>query len=159
MRHLNRFSFTATLVAIALGAAAGCATSDGPATESYAHHDGAARPATAATTTQLRKPEGGVRGVMYQKLEHANGVLRGLATEDFPSIRAHAVELSKLTQQGQWATINNPDYQRYSEEFERAVQSLGADGETADVDGATLHYFQMTLACVNCHRYIRKIRQ
>jgi len=139
----------------------GCATrtQDGPAAESPTRPQRRAAPATASATTDLRKPTGGVRGVMYQKLQHTNGILRGITTEDFPSIKKHAAELVHLTHEGQWKTINAPDYQRHSEEFLRAVQSLGADGESGDIDGATLHYFQMTLACVNCHRYIRRIYQ
>lgn len=103
------------------------------------------------------KPIKNSRQIMHQKLAHAQVILHAMATEDFDAMKSSAKQIVKLTNMAQWLVINHPDYLRYSEGFKRAASALVADAKTADVDGATLHYFQMTMNCVDCHMAVRKL--
>lgn len=45
-------------------------------------------------------------------------------TEDYDLITAKASKLIAMTQEADWRIFENPDYERYSAEFRRQVESL-----------------------------------
>jgi cytochrome c556 len=102
--------------------------------------------------------KGTLRDFMRAKLEHSQKVIEGLAMEDFPLIEKHSQELSLLSQAEMWQVVQTPEYLQHSTEFRRAADALNDAAEDKNIDGAALAYMEVTLKCVNCHKYVRKVR-
>ncbi len=96
--------------------------------------------------------------VMQAKLDHAQSVLRALATEDFAGLERDANRLGALTKQAEWGVLKTPEYARHSQAFLRATESLAASARAGDLDGATLDYATVTVRCVQCHRHVKSVR-
>ena len=95
---------------------------------------------------------------MRAKLEHSQKILEGLATEDYESISKNAQDLSLLSLAASWQVLQTEDYQQHSREFRRAADALKDAAKKKNLDGAALAYVDVTLKCVNCHKYVRGIR-
>lgn len=95
------------------------------------------------------------RQAMKFKLHYSQSILEGIATENFALIATNAVNLSRLSQSAEWAVRQTADYQRLTREFSQAADNLHERALKQNVDGATVAYFQLTVSCVNCHRYLR----
>ena len=92
---------------------------------------------------------------MRFKLYFAQGVLDGIATENFSLIATNAQKLKRLSQAGDWQLRGTSEYQRLTSEFQRATESLERAASRRNLDAATIAYFQLTTTCVTCHRYLR----
>jgi hypothetical protein len=92
---------------------------------------------------------------MKFKLHYAQGVLEGIAMENYPLIRTNAMKLSRLSQSADWRIRQTPEYQRFTTEFRHQADALAKAAADRNVDAATVAYFQLTVSCVNCHRYLR----
>jgi cytochrome c556 len=92
---------------------------------------------------------------MRRKLAHSEQVLAGLVTEDYQLIAQHAQHLSLLSQQTTWQVLQTPEYLDHSTEFRRAADRLTEAARKKNLDGAALAYVDVTMSCVNCHKYVR----
>ncbi|MEZ6094355.1 MAG: hypothetical protein R3C03_08970 [Pirellulaceae bacterium] len=92
---------------------------------------------------------------MHRKLDHAREIVAGLATENFEKIRISAQELNLLSREAQWNVVQTADYVQLSSDFRSSAERLRKAAAEENLDGATLAYFEVTLNCVRCHRYIR----
>jgi hypothetical protein len=99
-----------------------------------------------------------IRIIMTEKLDKSKSVLEGIALADFSKIRSSAEKLIQLTDTEEWFTYNTPRYTQHTNEFRRAAENLIDRAKTKNLDGVTLAYFDLTMSCVRCHRYIRQIR-
>lgn len=104
-------------------------------------------------------PPNDVQAFMRLKLPHAHRVLDGIILEDYDLIAKSANQLSLLSQEANWNVLQTPEYLQHSVEFRRAVESVSRAARDKDADEATLAYMEMTLKCVNCHKYVRDARQ
>ncbi len=104
------------------------------------------------------QPDENLSDFMNRKLEHAQSMLEGLVTEDYPTILKHAREMNVISRAAAWQVIETPEYAAQSVEFRRAVDDLTKAAEKHNLDGAALAYVEMTVKCVNCHKYVRTIR-
>lgn len=95
--------------------------------------------------------------VMELKLSSAQGILSGLATEDYERISTHANSLLALAKQ-QWIDQESPEYRAQLKDFWLVLEGLQANARERNLDGVTLSYVQMTLSCVKCHKYLREAR-
>ena len=95
---------------------------------------------------------------MHQKLVHSQKVLEGLVTEDFEAIAKHAQAISLLSQAAQWQVLQTPEYARRSTEFRRSTDDLKKAAQKKNLDGATLAFVNVTMKCVECHKYVRSVR-
>ena len=77
---------------------------------------------------------------------------------DFDQVVQGARALRLLTENEQWRVSPNIAYVRYTEEFVRLAEALEAEGKAQDIDGATLNYVNLTINCVNCHKFVRDQR-
>lgn len=96
---------------------------------------------------------------MRQKLELSKHVLEGLAREDFDLIEKNAKAIKALSQAAEWEDpkIPHPEqYLPYTAEFQRLATELAKKAKAKNIDGATLAYVQLTVNCVNCHKYVRE---
>jgi len=103
-------------------------------------------------------PQKGRNLLMQQKLTHAQKVLEGVAVQDFDEIEKNAEELILISKKAGWQVVQTPDYIRQSEDFRRNGEQLVKQAKAKNLDAAALSYVQMTLNCVNCHKYVRESR-
>ena len=102
------------------------------------------------------KTEASTREIMREKLDCSHYILNGIATENFDLISANAEKLSKLSQATAWRARETPEYEVLSAEFRRHADALAKAAKDRNPDAASLAYVQMTLSCVNCHKYMRR---
>jgi hypothetical protein len=95
---------------------------------------------------------------MKAKLTHAQQVLKGLALEDFDLIAKHAQAMSLLCEDENWMVLQTPEYRERSTEFRRSVDAITEAAKKKNLEGAALGYVDATMKCVNCHKYVRKVR-
>ena len=95
---------------------------------------------------------------MRAKLDHSKKLLEGLVTEDFVLIAKESQELSLLSQATNWQVLQTEEYLEQSGEFRRTADALTEAARNKNLDGAALRYVDLTMKCVNCHKYVRKVR-
>lgn len=96
-----------------------------------------------------------VAGFMRAKLAHSADVLEGLSLADYDLIARGAQELSLVSQDAGWQVLQTEDYARQSVEFRRACDGLGRAARDRNLDAAVLAWMDVTMKCVQCHRYVR----
>jgi hypothetical protein len=94
---------------------------------------------------------------MRKKLESSQSVLEGLALEDFDLIAKGAKELKTTSAAAEFMVIHDPLYTEYADDFRRVVEKMGKAAKEKRIDGATLAYMDMTMSCVECHKYVRNV--
>jgi nitrate/TMAO reductase-like tetraheme cytochrome c subunit len=95
------------------------------------------------------------KDAMKRKLVHSQKVLEGVATEKYDEIEKNAAALIRLSQTEAWRAMQTDEYRVFSEEFRRNAMSLQRAAQKKNIDAASLAYVQMTINCVNCHKYVR----
>jgi cytochrome c556 len=95
---------------------------------------------------------------MKAKLKHSQEVLKGLATEDFDLIAKNSQAMSLLCEDELWQVLQTPEYRARSAEFQRSVDAVTEAARKKNLEAAALGYVDVTLKCVNCHKYVRKVR-
>jgi len=98
-----------------------------------------------------------VAGFMRAKLGHSQNVLEGLSTEDYDLIERGAQELSLASLDSNWQVLQTEDYVRQSAEFRRSCDALKKAAQEKNLDGATVAWMDVTLKCVQCHKYVRDV--
>lgn len=100
-----------------------------------------------------------INAFMRAKLDHAKNVLEGLTVENLPMVAKNSQAMALLSQDEQWRVLQTPEYLQRSVEFRRAVEGLTEAAKKENLDGATLAYVDVTMKCVECHKYVRRVRQ
>lgn len=83
-------------------------------------------------------------------------VLRGIVTEDYALIRKNAQAMKKMGTATEWNIVQGDIYGDYSSSFLRSAELLDKAAKNKNDDGALLVYMQMTMNCIECHRYVRE---
>lgn len=104
------------------------------------------------------EPRDVLRDFMRAKLKHSQNVLEGLVTENFDQIAKNAQDMSLLSLAETWQVLNTPEYVDYSRKFRNAADTLADMAKKKNLDQATVAYNQLTLKCVQCHKYVRGVR-
>jgi hypothetical protein len=104
------------------------------------------------------KKEEQAEGLMHRKLQSAQKVLDGIATNDFEKITKHGNELVAISKEAEWKVLKTPRYELYSNEFRRGVEKMVQAAKEKNVDAAALGYVEVTLTCVRCHQHVREVR-
>jgi len=97
--------------------------------------------------------------LMARKLEHAQGILEGLATKDFDLIAKHAKIMKTFTELETWFRSDLPNYDVQLRMFRHATDELVRQAKAENLEGATLANVQLTLCCVSCHKTVRDHRR
>jgi len=92
---------------------------------------------------------------MQKKLEYAQNILSGLATEDFEAIGKNARTMKTLGVLEKWVHAKSDAYRTQLKIFEYANDELIRQADEKSVDGCGVAYMQLTLSCINCHRVVR----
>lgn len=103
-------------------------------------------------------PADGVITFMRAKLEHSQKTLEGLTTEDFDMIAKGAGQMEVLSQDAAWQVLQTPEYRLQSAEFRRATRAMKDAAAKKNLEAAALAYVDVTLKCVHCHSYVRRVR-
>ena len=93
---------------------------------------------------------------MQLKLDHTKGILEGLATEDFQQIAKGAQALNALSLQSSWNAHTTLEYLDHSGDFRRALNVITKAAREENLDRAALGYVNLTVQCIECHRYLRQ---
>lgn len=93
--------------------------------------------------------------LMKRKLNVAKTLLEGLALEDYSKISASAEQLSMISMEAQWTELLSPRYGRFGSEFRTAVERVKDMADKENLDGATLNFMEVVMACVRCHTAVR----
>jgi hypothetical protein len=96
--------------------------------------------------------------VMREKLGHTQKILEAIMTSNFAVLERESAALEQVTRSPGWDVLKSPEYKRQSEAFMRATQALQEAAKSHDLDAAALRYASMTLACFDCHRYVKNAR-
>lgn len=94
---------------------------------------------------------------MRHKLDHSNDIMEGLLIEDSKMITKAAEKLKKMSDAEEWRVSNDMMYRNHSEDFRRAVDKLIVAAKGTSIDRAALASFDVTLSCIDCHRYVRSV--
>ena len=86
------------------------------------------------------------------------GYLKGLVTEDLEQVAKEAQNMEMLSQDASWKVLQTAEYMQRSDEFRRSCKTLLSAAKKGNLDGATLAYVKVTLQCVDCHKYVRRVR-
>lgn len=93
---------------------------------------------------------------MHRKLEYSKTLLEGLATEDYEKISRNAQSLNLLSLESTWNVLVTEEYLKQSDAFRRALESIRDGAKEKNIDRAALGYVDMTIRCVECHKYVRR---
>ena len=96
--------------------------------------------------------------LMRKKLKHSQGVLEGIALNDFDKIADNADQLIAVSQKAEWVVVKTPQYELFSNQFRKTAENLVKNAKAKNLDGAALDYVDLTMTCVKCHKYVRETR-
>jgi hypothetical protein len=106
-----------------------------------------------------RSEDKSIKQLMQRKLQAAQRALEGVAVGNYDQVAKNGEELILISKSAEWRVIDRPQYELFSNEFRRRVESLIQAAKERNTDGAALAYVEVTLSCVKCHKYIREERQ
>jgi len=95
---------------------------------------------------------------MRRKLDLSKKTLEGIVLEDYQMVFDGAESLRRLSQAAEWRAFLSEDYREYSGRFQRVAGELTRMADAKNLDGATLKYVELTMSCVECHKYVRSTR-
>lgn len=110
----------------------------------------------AGTRSTYTQKEAAVKEAMRQKVAYSQQVLVGITLENYGLIANNAKKLVELGNKTNWYSRQVPEYELFLNEFRRRAQEVMEAGQQKNLDAASLAYVQMTLSCVNCHKFVRK---
>ena len=99
-----------------------------------------------------------VNSVMREKLQHSQKMLEAVVTSNWTSLDTHTRALERLTDDPRWTVLKYPEYAKYSNAFKLALRDLQAAAAAHDLEKTPEAYNVMTTRCVECHRYLARIR-
>lgn len=93
---------------------------------------------------------------MHVKLDASNDILEGLLLEDEKKIIKGAQKMREMSDAEKWRVSNDMMYRHHSEDFRRNVDKLISAAKGNSIDRAALNWFDVTLSCIDCHRWVRR---
>lgn len=94
---------------------------------------------------------------MRGKLLSNQMIVEGLTTNDFQKITEGSAGITAMVKGQHWFVIDDPEYRNYSQDMQKIAGKLNQAAEEKNMEAATLRYFEMTLNCIDCHRYIESL--
>lgn len=117
----------------------------------------AAPQAKKAENTDDENDKPALSDFMQQKMDASHDIMEGLLMEDSKSIVKAAKKLKDMSDTERWRVSNDIMYRNHSEDFRRSVDKLIAASKGNSIDRAALSWFDVTLSCIDCHRYVRTV--
>ena len=110
---------------------------------------------TPATDKADEKPT--LSDFMYEKMDASHDIMEGLLLEDSKLIHNAAKKLKEMSETERWRVSNDIMYRNHSEDFRNSVDKLIVAAKGKSIDRAALSWFDVTLICIDCHRYVRTV--
>jgi hypothetical protein len=79
-------------------------------------------------------------------------------TSNWSALQSDAAALQRVTRDPAWAVLVSPEYVRHTTTFVRATEDLLDAAKRRDLEATPLAYVSLTLSCVQCHRYVARMR-
>jgi hypothetical protein len=117
----------------------------------------AAPPARNSDATDDKKDKPALAEFMRQKMDASHDIMEGLLMEDPVTITKAAKKLKDMSDTERWRVSNDIMYRNHSEDFRRSVDKLIDASKGSSIDRAALSWFDVTLSCIDCHRYVRTV--
>ena len=122
------------------------------------HEDAQASAQNAQTAQAAPKKTSPHKEFMRDKLAASNQVLEGLLTEDYKLIEKGGRKFREMSDAAKWRVSTDMMYRSHSEDFQRNVDKLIETAEKAEsIDRVALAWFDTTLSCIDCHRWVRTV--
>jgi cytochrome c556 len=99
-----------------------------------------------------------IQKLMTKKLQSAQKVFEGLATNNYDLIATNAEELIQVSKAAEFGVLKTPQYETHNNEFRRAAETLIEQAKAKNTDEAARAYVDLTLSCVRCHKHVREVR-
>ena len=96
------------------------------------------------------------KAFMRGKLASNQKIVEGLSTRNFGLITEGTEEIRALVKGQHWFVLRTPEYQGFSGEMQLAAGRLAQAATEHNIEAAALSYLDLTLNCLDCHRYIEK---
>lgn len=113
----------------------------------------------AAAALAYFQPTLSTEQIMRRKLGLGQNLLAGVALEDFAAIERDAKMLGQLGELAAWNVLRTAEYAQRTADFRRTTDALAKGAQERSLDAATQAYVEMTLQCVQCHKYLRGTRR
>ncbi len=108
-----------------------------------------AQPKAEPTTAELMK----------KKLEYGQKLLSALTLNELDTVASEAEHLIQVRKEAAFRAIKTPEYEMFADDFEHAARAMKKAAKEKNIESAKLHYLGMTMACFNCHAYVRDVRK
>jgi hypothetical protein len=96
--------------------------------------------------------------VMQKKLAVTQQILEAVVTSRWSDLEARSRDLEDLTNDPAWRVLTAPEYATHSHRFRLAVRALHDAAAKRDLEATPKAYIDVTLSCVECHRYLARNR-
>lgn len=96
-----------------------------------------------------------INAFMKRKLDLAKEMLEGLTTDNMDKVAQSAQGLSTLSIESAWNVYTTEEYLDMSEDFRHSLSTVKNGAKSNNPDRATLGYINMTVQCVECHRFLK----
>jgi hypothetical protein len=106
---------------------------------------------------QSKEPS--VQALMKKKLEYAQHLLEALSTNDLAAAGKDADNLNRIRREASFRIIKTPEYEFCADSFQQSLDGVVKAAKENNLEAAKLHYLGMTMACFNCHAYVRDMRK
>lgn len=97
--------------------------------------------------------------LMRSKSQYAHDLLDALVAEDFEQMKEQAFRLKTVALTADWKASESDAFVKQGDAFIHAADELIDAAERKNGDAAALAYFDVTLKCLHCHRYLRRDEQ
>ncbi|HTI50116.1 MAG TPA: hypothetical protein VL475_04165 [Planctomycetaceae bacterium] len=112
-------------------------------------------PAKSEAAGQPGGKKAALKAFMRKKLDASQKILEGLAVEDFELIAQGAKQLKATSAAAEFVVHDDPLYAQHADDFRRIAIRLEKAAKESRLDGAALQYVDMTMSCIECHKFVR----
>jgi hypothetical protein len=98
------------------------------------------------------------RQVMREKLARSQALLGALVTSDWVALARHSRALEEASHKAGWDVLHMPEYLVQTGAFRVAARSLITAADARDQPAALSAYTDVITSCVECHRYMARLR-
>lgn len=116
-----------------------------------------AKDKTKEKSEPVKQKEKSSSKLMRKKLAAAQDILEGLTTEDYEMIEQGAKLLKSLASEADFQISKDSMYVQHSNEFQNLADKLQKAAQAKSIDKASLHYVNLTMNCIECHRFVRDV--
>ncbi len=97
------------------------------------------------------------RDLMRTKLMYSQNIVEGLAVKNFALVRDGAREIDGVMRAIVIGPNDNPEYKQMAADLRMATDNLVRAADSGNLEASALRYFELTLRCIDCHEFLRRV--